>query len=43
MAGFIALGNAPSKEAELFKQLVPSLRRLRYAVPPSARSDAPFR
>jgi putative ABC transport system substrate-binding protein len=28
MTGFIALGNAPSKEAELFKQLVPGLRRL---------------
>jgi putative ABC transport system substrate-binding protein len=28
MTGFIALGNAPSKEAELFKQLVPDLRRL---------------
>jgi putative ABC transport system substrate-binding protein len=28
MTGFIALGNAPSKEAELFKQLVPTLRRL---------------
>jgi putative ABC transport system substrate-binding protein len=28
MTGFIALGNAPSKEVELFKQLVPSLRRL---------------
>jgi len=28
MTGFVALGNAPSKEVELFKQLVPSLRRL---------------
>jgi putative ABC transport system substrate-binding protein len=28
MTGFIALGNAPSKEVELFKQLVPGLRRL---------------
>jgi ABC-type uncharacterized transport system substrate-binding protein len=28
MTGFVALGNAPSKEAELFKQLVPGLRRL---------------
>jgi putative tryptophan/tyrosine transport system substrate-binding protein len=28
MTGFISFGNAPSKEAELFKQLVPGLRRL---------------
>ena len=28
MTGFVALGNAPSKEAELFKQLVPGLRHL---------------
>jgi putative ABC transport system substrate-binding protein len=28
MTGFIALGNAPTKEVELFKQLVPGLRRL---------------
>ena len=28
MTGFVSLGNAPSKEAELFKQLVPGLRRL---------------
>jgi putative ABC transport system substrate-binding protein len=28
ITGFIALGNAPSKEAELFKQLVPGLHRL---------------
>jgi len=28
MTGFVALGNAPTKEVELFKQLVPSLRRL---------------
>jgi ABC-type uncharacterized transport system substrate-binding protein len=28
MTGLVALGNAPTKEVELFKQLVPSLRRL---------------
>jgi putative ABC transport system substrate-binding protein len=28
MTGFIALGNAPAKEVELFKQLVPGLQRL---------------
>jgi putative ABC transport system substrate-binding protein len=28
MTGFVVLGNAPTKEVELFKQLVPSLRRL---------------
>ena len=28
MTGFIALGNAPTKEVELFKQLVPGLGRL---------------
>ena len=28
MTGFIALANAPTKEVELFKELVPGLRRL---------------
>lgn len=28
MTGFIALGNAPTKEVEVFKELVPGLRRL---------------
>ena len=28
ITGFIALGNAPTKEVELFKQLVPGLHRL---------------
>jgi putative ABC transport system substrate-binding protein len=43
MTGFIALGNAPTKEVELFKGLVPSLRRLLVLTDPDDPGVPQFR
>jgi putative tryptophan/tyrosine transport system substrate-binding protein len=43
MTGFIALGNAPTKEMELFKELVPGLRRLLVLSDPDDPGVAEFR
>jgi putative ABC transport system substrate-binding protein len=43
MTGFIALGNAPMKEVELFKELVPSLRRLLVLTDPDDPGVPQFR
>jgi putative ABC transport system substrate-binding protein len=43
MTGFIALGNAPTKEMELFKELVPGLRRLLVLSDPDDPGVSEFR
>ncbi len=43
MTGFIALGNTPTKEVELFKELVPSLRRLLVLTDPDDPGVPQFR
>jgi putative ABC transport system substrate-binding protein len=43
MTGFIALANAPTKEVELFKELVPGLRRLLVLSDPDDPSVSEFR
>lgn len=43
MTGFIALGNTPTKEVELFKEIVPSLRRLLVLTDPDDPGVPQFR
>jgi putative ABC transport system substrate-binding protein len=43
MTGFVALGNAPTKELELFRELVPTLRRLLVLSDPSDPGAATLR